>query len=139
MILAYELRGKLFYLFSSISIEYFMIFKWERESRMTNQIVSPLAGGNFLFFMPYISELIAKPLYTINGFRIFIGRLRQIHPFPEGEVAVIHADHPVKMPIFNPVIRTRHPALIISHLLRIHLQPSIDAKLPLILPRHFSH
>ncbi len=132
-------RGKGFYLDYSIYIEYFMIFKSKRESWITNQIVSPLTARNSLFFMPYISELIAKAFHIVNSLRILIGRFRKIHSLPIREIAIIHANHPIEMPILHAMIGTRHSILIISHLLRVHLQPSIYTKLPCVLPRRLTH
>lgn len=81
--------------------------------------------------MLQVGKFIAEALHSIDGLRVFVCWFGKIHALPKGEVSVIHAHHVVQMPILDNMIGTRDPVFIISHLLRIHLQSAVHAKLPL--------
>ena len=89
--------------------------------------------------MFYIPKSLSKPREMIYSFRIIVCRLSEVNPFTNPEITLIQACSSIKVPILGLMVRAWDPALILGHLLRIHLQSSVGTIFVLIVPWYLSH
>jgi hypothetical protein len=64
-----------------------------------------------------VSEFVTKTRNVVNSFRVQVRRLGEVDSLSKSKVTTVHPHHTVEMSVFDQVVRTRDPILILSHFL----------------------
>lgn len=67
--------------------------------------------------MSDVSEFVTKTRNVVNSFRVQVRRLGEVDSLSKSKVTTVHPHNTVEMSVFDQVVRTRDPILILSHFL----------------------